>query len=264
MNRVARYIAVALVTLAPISVSAQSQVSLVPGWQDPDGKRYAGVQITLEPGWKTYWRSPEGNGIPPQFDWAGSGNLADVQIHWPEPVVFTTYGVRSIGYENRVIFPVTLTPKDPSAPIDVRLGLFYGVCEEVCIPAQAGLSAAFPPAQEAGAQDVRLALASRPLTAEEAGVTDHICRIAPEGDGYSVTADVTATAALDADFAVFESGNQELWIDVQSIEPRPSGLSVRAQMAYFGDGAFALDRSAMRLTLFGRSGAIDLQGCPAS
>ena len=67
---------------------------------------FAGIEIVLPPGWKTYWRQPMGNGIPPQFDWSGSKNVAQVQLHWPSPEVFETYGMKSAGYEGQVVFPV--------------------------------------------------------------------------------------------------------------------------------------------------------------
>ena len=33
----------------------------------------AGVEIRLDPGWKTYWRYPGDSGVPPALDFAGSG-----------------------------------------------------------------------------------------------------------------------------------------------------------------------------------------------
>ena len=51
-----------------------SRVRLVAG--SISGKTYAGVEIQLAPGWKTYWRNPGTSGVPPRFDWAGSENVA--------------------------------------------------------------------------------------------------------------------------------------------------------------------------------------------
>src|SRR5690349_10273315 len=50
---------------------------LVAGRTTPaDGsKLMAFVEIALEPGWKTYWRSPGDAGLPPSLDWAKSGNV---------------------------------------------------------------------------------------------------------------------------------------------------------------------------------------------
>src|SRR5215831_19456743 len=36
----------------------------------------AGVEIALDEGWKTYWRMPGDAGVPPNFDWSGSSNVA--------------------------------------------------------------------------------------------------------------------------------------------------------------------------------------------
>ena len=46
-----------------------------------DGKSFdAGLQIELEPGWKTYWRSPGSSGLPPQFSFSGSTNVAAFDV----------------------------------------------------------------------------------------------------------------------------------------------------------------------------------------
>ena len=41
------------------------QVKLLPGWRGGDGTHIAAIQISLAPGWKTYWRQPVDTGIPP-------------------------------------------------------------------------------------------------------------------------------------------------------------------------------------------------------
>lgn len=71
--------------LAPVPVSASatpslppglSEAQLLPGWETADGHRVAALKLVLEPGWKTYWRSPGDAGVPPVFDWSGSEILA--------------------------------------------------------------------------------------------------------------------------------------------------------------------------------------------
>src|SRR6056297_2127380 len=84
--------------------SAQSaddmvNVSVLPGWQMSDGRHMAALRFSREDGWKTYWRAPGDAGIPPRFDWSGSGNLARVALHWPAPKVFDSYGLRTVGYD---------------------------------------------------------------------------------------------------------------------------------------------------------------------
>ena len=43
----------------------------------------AGIELTLQPGWKTYWRYPGDSGIPPRFDFSGSTNVQSATVAWP-------------------------------------------------------------------------------------------------------------------------------------------------------------------------------------
>lgn len=103
-----------------------------------------GVEIVLTPGWKTYWRYPGDAGIPPRFDWSGSENVAKVEVLYPAPKRITDgSGQASIGYEDRVIFPLRIALKDSSKPAVLKLKLDFATCEKLCIPAEAILSLAF-------------------------------------------------------------------------------------------------------------------------
>ncbi|HRF09355.1 MAG TPA: protein-disulfide reductase DsbD family protein [Xanthobacteraceae bacterium] len=100
-----------------------------------------GVEIVLTPGWKTYWRYPGDAGIPPRFDWSGSENVASVEVFYPAPKrIVDGSGQSSIGYEERVIFPLRIHPKDSAKPVVLHLKLDFATCEKLCIPAEATLS----------------------------------------------------------------------------------------------------------------------------
>ena len=75
--------AAAAETLAsPWQPAAQSRLRLVAGTLPPPGQHglYAGVEIELDAGWKTYWRMPGDAGVPPNFDWSKSTNLAAARV----------------------------------------------------------------------------------------------------------------------------------------------------------------------------------------
>jgi DsbC/DsbD-like thiol-disulfide interchange protein len=104
------------------------------------GALHAFVEIVLEPGWKTYWRTPgDAGGLPPTFDWSKSANLAAADVMFPAPRRFTDRSGNTIGYEDSVVFPVALTPQDADKPVSLVLGLHYGICKDICIPAEAEL-----------------------------------------------------------------------------------------------------------------------------
>lgn len=136
-----------------------------------------GVQIELMQGWKTYWRNPGDSGIPPNFDWSGSKNLQSAKVLWPAPQRYDLSGEMTFAYKNDVIFPVEVTLSDPAKPLHVALDLFYGICEDMCVPVQANLSLALEPTPNAKASLFSAAIdrsvASVPKPAKAAGFTVH-------------------------------------------------------------------------------------------
>jgi len=108
-----------------------------------------GLEISLEPGWKTYWRAPGEGGMPPRFDWSGSANLANVDIAWPAPKAFEIGGLESVGYADHVILPLDVGLANTGEPLALRLSLQYAVCREICMLVEAKLSLDLPgPAQQ--------------------------------------------------------------------------------------------------------------------
>lgn len=145
----------------------------------------AGVELALEPGWKTYWRMPgDAGGIAPVFTFDGSRNLASAEVLYPAPHRLTDPTGTSVGYKGGVIFPIRLRAEDPSKPIQFEAKIEYGICREICVPAEAKLSIEVPagaPAQVP--QSLRDALASVPAAAGTKRATDPVLeggRLDPE------------------------------------------------------------------------------------
>jgi DsbC/DsbD-like thiol-disulfide interchange protein len=100
----------------------------------------SGLEIKLNPGWKTYWRYPGDSGVPPSFDFSKSENVKAVTVLFPAPLRFPDgAGGNSIGYKAGVLFPVHVVPNDPKKPVALRLKLDYAVCEKLCVPADANI-----------------------------------------------------------------------------------------------------------------------------
>jgi DsbC/DsbD-like thiol-disulfide interchange protein len=120
-----------------------SRVRLV-GGGNAAASLLAGVQIELEAGFKTYWRTPGEAGLPPAFDWSKSVNVESAEVLWPAPARFEDPGGIVYGYQGSVLLPVRVRPQDPSKPVGLALTIDYGVCKDICIPAQAELSLKLP------------------------------------------------------------------------------------------------------------------------
>lgn len=107
---------------------------------------YAGVEVAMPEGWKTYWRSPgDAGGVPPDFDWTASENLASANVLYPAPHRLHDKAGDAVGYKGGVIFPVRLTPKDATKPVVLHGKIEYGLCKDICIPAEAELKVVIPP-----------------------------------------------------------------------------------------------------------------------
>lgn len=104
----------------------------------------AAVEIALDDGWKTYWRFPgDAGGVPPAFDWAGTTN-ATPQVLFPAPKRISDRAGDTVGYKGDVLLPVRLGAVDPKQPTGLRLKLEYGICKEICVPAEATLALDLP------------------------------------------------------------------------------------------------------------------------
>ena len=104
----------------------------------PDTGKISGVvEIKLNPGWKTYWRAPGDSGIPPQLSFVGSIGYEHDVVHLPTPQQMKIQDSEVVGYKSDVsfVFDGTMLSFDPDNKI--RLEMFLGVCEKICIPAQA-------------------------------------------------------------------------------------------------------------------------------
>lgn len=125
------------------------------------GPLRAGLEIALDPGWKTYWRTPGDAGIPPELDFAGSRNLASATVLYPAPIRFDEAGMAVAGYDRSVVLPILITPADGRQPTDLTAAITVGFCRDICVPA-------------AGT----VALTLRPGMAEDADAADLIARAA--------------------------------------------------------------------------------------
>lgn len=124
---------------------------LIDGARQADGTLQGALEIVLEDGWKTYWRVPGESGIPPLLDFAASGNVKNVVVRWPAPLIFKDGSGTSVGYKNRVVLPLSITPETLNEKIDLNLSAFFGVCQEICVPADAKLDVQLDPASSGNA-----------------------------------------------------------------------------------------------------------------
>ncbi|KAJ56126.1 hypothetical protein ACMU_10245 [Actibacterium mucosum KCTC 23349] len=236
-------------------VSAQ----LLPGWVQPDGSVMAGLRLTLEPGWKTYWRAPGDAGIPPQFDFSGSDNLRAMRVFWPRPEVQDQNGMRTLGYSDVVVLPITFVPRNSGQPLRLRGALELGVCQDVCVPVSLQVAGQLP--GQGGESSIRAALSARPETARSAGVGRVVCEARPISDGMHLTARIPIGQLGQGEIAVFELNDPSVWISEARVTREGNVLVAEAEMVPPTAAPFAIDRSQVRITVLTDNRAVDIKGC---
>jgi DsbC/DsbD-like thiol-disulfide interchange protein len=142
---------------SPSVKAAHSTTRLLSAGAPSGGVYHAGLEIALDPLTITYWRSPGEAGSPPQFDFSASQNVASIETLYPTPRRIKEADSVVAGYDETVVFPLRVTPRDTSAPVTLALKLNYAECGKICLPAKATLSLSLPPA---GASPFASALAN--------------------------------------------------------------------------------------------------------
>ncbi len=197
----------------------RSRLLLVPG----EGTALrGGLEIAMEEGWHTYWRVPGDAGIPPQFDFSGSINLANVAVSYPFPVRYHDGSALSLVYWGHVTLPLTVEPVDPSLPVTLTVNARFGVCDVICIPAKTTLSVTLTP-HSADDPRARIAIeqAQRRLPGKpQAGQFD-VENARRQGDDLEIT-----VRTPDADFIdLFAEGPQDWFLGQPQLISREGAIA---------------------------------------
>jgi DsbC/DsbD-like thiol-disulfide interchange protein len=173
----------------------------------------SGIEVRLDPGWKTYWRYPGDSGVPPRFDFGRSQNVKSITVRWPAPHRFTDESGNSIGYKDNVIFPLQIVPKDPAKPVQLIVKLEYAVCDKLCIPAvgesELQLAAGEPSAHAAELQAAENQVPTAARLGDHADIAIRAVRREHGAPHDRVTVDVAAPSAIPLD--LFAEGPTPEW-----------------------------------------------------
>ena len=258
-----KYLLAAL--LLPTATLAQNMdygtVKLLKGWQAEDGSYQVALEFSLNEGWKTYWRTPGPAGLPPVFGWEGSENVGAVRYDWPIPEIINQSGMITLGYHDTFVLPIRITPA-VEGPVRMALTLNFGVCSDICVPAQAVFLARLNGSADDGVALIKAALLKGPQTREASGLKSIACTVEPSDNGYEITANLGFAVAIEAPMTVIEYSTQEVWIDFTESETNGGSISASAPMKYYGSGEMDMDMSALTVSVFGADRAVEIHGCP--
>ena len=118
--------------------SETSKLRLISPYSENDKKDLLlGLEYQMEPGWKTYWKSPGEGGFPQTINIENSTNIKKINILWPTPFEFEILGLKSLGYQDKIIFPLEVQIENEEKDTLIDLKVNFLICKEICVPGDA-------------------------------------------------------------------------------------------------------------------------------
>lgn len=267
MKQALKLLFAGLLALAPPAFAGTGteplvKIEVLDGGPTARGTYMGALRLTLQKGWKTYWRSPGDAGIPPSFDWRGSRNIGALSIVWPTPEVTMTSGFQTIGYHDLLVLPIEITPGTPGQPVVLSGQMQLGLCKDVCVPSEVSFKHQLD-LQAGRSPAIAAALANRPYSAKEAGVKSAKCKLSPTKYGMQVQAQISMPSAGGTEVAVIESGTPMAFGGTTETKRQGGLLLATTEFLPVTKGGFSLDRSKLRITVLGSKHAVDIRGCSA-
>jgi DsbC/DsbD-like thiol-disulfide interchange protein len=211
-----------------------------------------GIAFQLQPGWKTYWRTPGDSGVPPRFDFSKSENIEAVTVMWPAPLKFDDgAGGHSIGYHDQIVLPLRIVAKNADKPVTLRAAINYAVCEKLCIPVEASVELGFNSVASTEDGALRAALDTVPKPANVGDPNPLTIRDIKRDGPVKVMVDVVTSDPRDVN--LFVEGPTPDWaLPIPApVEPSPPGVK---RFAFDLDGlppGAKPDGAALKFTLVG-------------
>ena len=106
----------------------------------------AGLYFKLESGWHVYWKNAGDSGEPPRINWTLPAGVTAGPLQFPAPKRLPLGPLMDFGYEDEVVFPLTLDVASAAkiGPATLSAKVDWLVCREVCIPGKAELEVSRP------------------------------------------------------------------------------------------------------------------------
>lgn len=171
-----------------------SAVRLIGGTVDTEQNTLElGVELSLDDGWKTYWRSPGDAGFPLTLTVnPDSTNISTAEIRWPYPKRFVEeWGLEVFGFKQNILIPVKVRLTNAAATTHAAFTLSYAVCSDICINEEQSVSIDIPERYSPNTVHVRQlakALESVPQENGSGGMTIHQPEIRKETPNGGVLA----------------------------------------------------------------------------
>ncbi len=105
----------------------------------------AGLELTMKPGWHTYWRNGGDSGAPTTLEWQLPAGIAAGEPRWPAPERYAEQDLVTFVYHGKVtlLIPISVAPTAPVGPVELTAAVKWLECEKLCLPGKGTVRAQF-------------------------------------------------------------------------------------------------------------------------
>ena len=111
-----------------------------------DRSAWLAIQLTMKPGWHTYWRNPGDSGLATSIKWTLPRGVTIGTTVWPRPGRFVSRSIVGYGYSADValLTKVTVSAGFASDRVSAGASVSWLACSEICIPGAEALKLTLP------------------------------------------------------------------------------------------------------------------------
>jgi thiol:disulfide interchange protein len=194
----------------------------------PGSTLNAGLYFQIEKGWHVYWSNAGDSGEPPHIKWNLPAGITADAMQFPAPKRLPLGPLMDYGYEDSVLFPITLRGDQslqPGTRIDASAKVDWLVCRAVCLPGKAELKLPLAVADAATpGNDGSGSLIASTLNALPQPLPAAQTKFQPTAAGFTLTV-ITGRKEAAAQFFPFDS-NQIDNPSPQTVTPLTTGLRI--------------------------------------
>lgn len=128
---------------APAAVQTAARLILPVESVRPGESFLVGVELSMNPGWHTYWRNGGDSGAPTTLEWKLPPGITAGAIRWPAPELYAEADLVTFVYHGKVtlLVPFTVDTTAQEGAHEIVANLRWLECKENCVPGRGSASA---------------------------------------------------------------------------------------------------------------------------
>jgi DsbC/DsbD-like thiol-disulfide interchange protein len=138
------FFALAAMAMAAEATTTKVELILAADAARPGSTVMAGIRLTMQPGWDTYWQNPGGPGIATEVKWTLPPGITAGKIQWPVPESLSSppYFVNYV-YTNEAILlvPLIVSSNAAAGSLNIQAHVSWQECSNICVTGETDVSA---------------------------------------------------------------------------------------------------------------------------